>query len=400
MNHQLLLDYQTRYKNELNDCLDFWLTNSIDKENGGIYNCLDREGKVFSTDKMVWLLGRCVWMFSYLCNQYGVKNEWKNIADTCLEFLEKFCIDKNDGRMYFLVTADGKPLRKRRYFFSETFYIMACAEYGKAFNNKKVLENAKKYYDFIIDIYRNPENDPYKITPKYIVDTRKMKAFSYPMILLNVSQIMRMCDLSNSNKYDSIASELISDIFKYFYKEDLKAILETTGNNGEFLSSISTGRTINPGHEIEFAWFLLIQARNAADPHLINKVENIFNWAIEIGWDKEYGGLFYFRDILGYPPEQIEHSMKLWWPICESLICSILLYEETGNKKYFEWFEKIDKYAFSKLKDNLYKEWFGYLHIDGTPTLPALKGGLFKGPFHLPRMLSMVEQCLERCRSK
>jgi len=214
MNPKILGDYQKRYLNELNDCLEFWLTKSVDKVNGGIYNCLDREGKIFSTDKMVWLLGRCVWMFSYLCNQYGEKSEWKDIAENCLGFIEKYCIDYSDGRMYFLVTADGKPLRKRRYYFSETFYIIACAEYGKAFKNNKALENARKYFEFIMGIYRNPENDPYKITPKYISKTRKTRAFSNPMILLNVSQIMRRCNPSNAEKYDSIADELTDDIFR------------------------------------------------------------------------------------------------------------------------------------------------------------------------------------------
>ena len=40
---------------ELEAVADFWLTNGMDKVHGGVYTCLDKDGKVFSTDKSVWM---------------------------------------------------------------------------------------------------------------------------------------------------------------------------------------------------------------------------------------------------------------------------------------------------------------------------------------------------------
>ncbi|MHC1772036.1 MAG: AGE family epimerase/isomerase [Flexilinea sp.] len=397
MQTDLFRNYRKKYSDTLfQDCIPFWMTNGLDKVNGGISTYLDRKGSLYVTDKSVWFQGRSAWIFAHLCNEYGFRQEWKDASLSCLKFLIQHCIDPTDKRMYFMVTSDGKPLRKRRYYFSETFFIMAAAEAGKAFNDPDLLEQARIYYDFLMKIYRNPSYDPYKITPKFYSENRPMRSLAFPMILLNVTDIMLQCDPENSAKYEASAKELADDILKYNFNRDYQVLFETVGENGEFLKDVSLGRTVNPGHSIEASWFLLKQAQKTNDHKLASVAEGLFNRSIELGWDDEFGGIYSFIDILGFPPEQLEHDMKLWWPITEALICSILFYEDTGNQKYFDWFERIDQFAFSKFADPEYGEWYGYLHRDGTPTLPPCKGNLFKGPFHIPRMLIMVERCLSR----
>lgn len=388
-------EYHQKYYQELmEDNLPFWMNHAIDAENGGVFNSLTREGKVYCTDKSVWLQGRCAWIFSYLCGHYEVKEEWKAIAESCLKFLTEHCIDPADGRMYFSVTADGRPLRKRRYFFSETFYIIACAEYASVFGDAFYLAQARKYYDFVLGIYQDPSSDPYKITPKTVPGTRDTKAFAPAMILLNVSHIMARCDKENASRYMEVATALSEEICRDFVKPDMKVLLEVTGPNGEFLPDATGCRTMNPGHAIEGAWFLFMQAKQTGDKALIKTVENIFRWSVEIGWDKEYGGLRSFVDVLGYPPEALEHDMKLWWPNCELIICSLMLYNETGDEYYWDWFVKADAYATEHFRDPEFGEWYGYLNREGKPTLPACKGCGFKGVFHVPRMLMFAEELL------
>ncbi|NMC37697.1 MAG: AGE family epimerase/isomerase, partial [Bacteroidales bacterium] len=58
-----------QYRRELLDnIILFWEKNSVDREHGGFFTCLDREGKVYDTDKFVWLQARQVWMFAFLYN--------------------------------------------------------------------------------------------------------------------------------------------------------------------------------------------------------------------------------------------------------------------------------------------------------------------------------------------
>jgi N-acylglucosamine 2-epimerase len=117
----------------------------------------------------------------------------------------------------------------------------------------------------------------------------------------------------------------------------------------------------------------------------------MFNWAFDAGWDDTYGGLLYFVDVKGLPPEAYEHDMKLWWPHNEILITTLMLYRDTGKEEYLDKFYKTLDYCQKVFADPEYGEWYGYLRRDSKPTEPSTKGSTFKGPFHLPRMLSMVD---------
>ena len=384
--------YKEKFEKELfENVIPFWLKYGVDETYGGMYTALDREGKIYSTDKSVWMQGRAAYMFAYLYNRLKKDERFLEVSKSCLDFLEKYCIDK-DGRMFFLVTKDGLPLRKRRYWFSESFYIIACAEYYKATGEEKYLRAAKYVYGMILDIYRDSRRDPYKITPKSYASTRATKSLACPMILLNVTHIMREADGQNAVAYDSIARDLIAEIQRDFYKPDLHIMLETVGLNGEIFDESAPCRVVNPGHDIECAWFLLDEGAYFADERILTLAKSIFDDAIVNGWDEEYGGIKYFVDYKGLPVEAYEHDMKLWWPHNEGVIASLKLYQTFGDEKYLQWFERLTEYAFAHFSDPIYGEWFGYLRRDGVPTQPPCKGHTYKGPFHVLRMLA---KCIE-----
>ncbi len=380
---------------ELDACANFWLKNGIDSEHGGVYTCLDRKGEIYSTDKSVWMQGRCAWTFSYLCNVYGVRPEWLNAAKSCLDFLEKYCMNKEAGnRLYFTVTADGKPLRQRRYFGSESFYCIANAEYYGVTGEKEYLERAKKVYDIRWDLQNGLIEDPTGIGPKTIPETRVVRSMADHMIYMNMTSIMRRVDPENADFYDARAKECAEYIVNYHFKPELKCTLESVGVNGEPELDYTAGRVVNPGHDIECAWFLMDYANTTKDERIHKIAEEMFGYAIEAGWDKEYGGVLYFIDCLGKPTEAYEHDMKLWWPHNETLIASLMAYRDTGKEEYAEWFFKTLDYCKEHFADPENGEWYGYLRRDGLPTMPSTKGSTFKGPFHLPRMLAITEQML------
>lgn len=395
MNKEFLLDTKKWVNEELERSVSFWLKNGIDRVNGGVYTCLDRTGKIYSTDKSVWMQGRCAWIFAKLCAVYGVRDEWLEASKSCLDFMEKHCINKNAGRrMYFTVTADGKPLRQRRYCFSESFYCIANAEYYGVTGEKEHLERARQAYELIYSLNHGGK-DPAGLGPKTIPETRTGRALANPMIFLNTTAIMRQADPENEALYNERSKECIHDIFAYHHKPELKCTLETVGMNGEFFSDFTDGRVVNPGHDIECSWFVMEEANRLGDKELHAKAEEVFRMAIEGGWDNEYGGLLYFRDCLGNPPEAYEHDMKLWWPHNEIMIASLMAYRDTNDEYYLDWFKKTLDYCKTYLSDPQYGDWYGYLRRDGKPTEPACKGSTFKGPFHLPRMLIMLDTMLE-----
>ena len=401
MDKALLSSQQEWIRAELDRCINFWLTNGWDRENGGVYTCLDRWGKIYSTDKSVWMQGRCAWTFSYLCKIYGVKQEWLDFAKSCLDFMEDHCINREAGnRMYFVVTADGKPLRQRRYFHSEGFYAIANAEYYGVTGEKIHLERAKAAYDMYWNLYQGLMKDPTGLGPKGIPETRSGRALAYPMIYLNMSSVLRRVDPEGAALYDERSKVCVNEIFQYHHKPDMRCTLETVGLNGEFFGDVTEGRVVNPGHDIECSWFLMEYANYLGDKQLHKQAETVFNYAIEAGWDKEYEGLLYFIDCKGLPPEAYEHDMKLWWPHNEILIASMMAYRDTGDESFYNWFTKTLDYCKQYLADPENGEWYGYLRRDGKPTMPSTKGSTFKGPFHLPRALTMVDQMISQILEK
>lgn len=129
---------------------------------------------------------------------------------------------------------------------------------------------------------------------------------------------------------------------------------------------------------------------------LIEKCVEIALKVIDLGWDKEYGGIFYFLDAKGAPQQKLEWDQKLWWVHIESAIAMLKGYQLTGNEKCLEWFMKLDEYLWNNFKDKEYPEWFGYLNRRGEMLLP-LKGGKWKGCFHVPRGLYQIWKLAEEC---
>ena len=394
MNKEKLIAIRDTVRSELEAANKFWLDHGMDKVNGGVYTCLDREGNVYTTDKCVWMQGRCGWTYSYLCNMYGARPEWLAAAKSCLDFMEEHCINHGKGdRLYFSVTADGQPLRHRRYFYSETFYSMANAEYYGATGEQVYLDRALWAYERYWNLWHG-ETDPVGIPPKFFPETRQMRAFGHPMICLNMTSILMRVDPTRREFYSARARACVEEIIRYHVHPELEAVLENVALDGSFIPETTLGRLVNPGHDIEGGWFLLEYARATGDSAAAEWAEKIFNWAYKLGYDSEYGGVLYFKDILGYPPEAYEHDMKLWWVHNEVIISALMLYKDTKNEKYLDIFYEIFDYHEKYFADPEFGECYGYLRRDGKPTEPAAKGSTFKGPFHYQRMLTMVDKMI------
>ena len=380
------------YRNALlNDTLPFWTQYCVDEKYGGFLFCLDQDGTVIDTDKGMWQTCRFTWLLSTLYNTVEQRPEWLELAKHGIDFIQKYGFDK-DGRMFFQVTQDGQPIRKRRYLFTETFAAIAFASYAKAAQNDQAARLAKDIFRRIL--YYN--NTPGLIPSKFETETRNMKSLAMPMILMATAQVLR--ETINDPICEDIINCSIAEIRKDFLKPEFKAVMESVGPDGEFFDHFD-GRILNPGHAIECAWFLLHEAKyRNNDAELIKLGTTILDWMWEIGWDKEYGGILYFRDIKGLPVQEYWHDMKFWWPQNEAIIATLLAYSLTGEEKYAKCHTMIHEWAHKYFPDPEYGEWFGYLHRDGRLSV-RLKGNLWKGPFHLPRMQWYCWQLLKEMKS-
>lgn len=377
-----------QYKDELlNKVIPFWMDHSKDLEHGGYFTCLDRQGKVFDTDKFIWLQGREVWMFASLYNNVEKKQEWLDMAIHGANFLQKHARDE-EGNWYFSLSREGKPLVQPYNIFSDCFATMAFGQLFKATGNQEYAKIAKETFDNILRKRDNPKGLYNKAYP----GTRPLKGFSLPMILCNLS--LEIEHLLPKQQVEETIQACIHEVMDIFYDPQSGLILENVNPDGSFSDSFE-GRLLNPGHTIEAMWFIMDLAERLNNKELMDKAVAIALRTLKYGWDEKYGGIFYFLDIKGNPPQQLEWDQKLWWVHIETLITLVKGYYHTKNPECLEWFEKVHAYTWSHFADPQYAEWYGYLNRQGEVLLP-LKGGKWKGCFHVPRGLYQVWQTLEK----
>ena len=375
----------------VDDVIPFWLRHGLDAEHGGIMTCLDRDGSVIDTDKSVWFQGRAGWMFATMFNTVEANHDYLEAAGSCIDFLDQHGY-ATDGKLFFTLTREGRPLRMRRYVFSEAFAAIAHAAYSKAKDDHRYHEAALRDFSH----YLRLSFEPGLMTPKINSETRPMIGLAPLMIGIVTAQELR-ANLGRFTVSGHSATEWIDrfilEIQQLFWKPALGVLMEVVSPDGSIIDH-ADGRQLNPGHAIECAWFILHEGKLRKEQSYIRLGLQILDAMWERGWDAEHGGLFYFRDLHHKPVLEYWQDMKFWWPHCEAMIATALAYDLTGDPKYAQWHEEVHDWSFGHFPDAQHGEWFGWLHRDGTPSQMA-KGSLFKGPFHLPRALCYLDHLLK-----
>jgi N-acylglucosamine 2-epimerase len=410
-----------RYETELYDrVLPFWTEHSLDREHGGYYNCLDRDGSVYDTTKHSWLQGRQAWMFAALYRTVQPREAWLDIARLGIEFLREHALRPN-GQVFFSLTEDGRPIYQQRKIFSECFYVMAVAEYARAADRPDFLAEAVDALDRLWEW----SSDLSKVGRPQRAGQPEARSLAIPMILLNLIDVVAG---ENAPDYASEVNDLLDRVLLHVHADD-ELVLETVAPDGSRLPGVD-GRLLNPGHAIEAGWFVQHWAQRLSRPDLQTTARDMVRWSYDRGWDDEHGGIFYFLDAEGYSPTQLEWFMKLWWPHCEALYAHLLNYAifyfldaEGYSPTQLEWFMKlwwphcealyahllnyalfgeeedwqafctVDNYAFDRFSDPEHGEWYGYLDREGRVT-HRFKGAPYKGCFHVPRALWLCSRLL------
>jgi len=380
MKRARLLELHEIYRRELfESVIPFWLDHSLDHEHGGQFNSLDRDGSVFDDDKAMWLQGRALWMFAKLYNEVEQRPEWLDAARHIHDFIKRFGFD-SDGRMFFAVTADGRPLRKRRYLFTETFGVIGLAEFARATGDGAALERAVATYRLVVEQLHNPT----LLEPKIFPQTRRAKAHNASMIMLATTQELRLAAPPDPLHHE-VVDDALDQILNHFLDEEAEAVFEVRGAENEFRDTVD-GRRLTPGHAMESAAFVMQEAIERGDQSLIPPALKMIDYSLARGWDVGYGGLLYFVDVAGKPPTRLEWDMKLWWPHAEALYALLLAYHLSGVDSYARWFERLHEWTFAHFPDPEFGGWYGYLRRDGSLST-TLKGSMWKGFFHTPRAL-------------
>lgn len=367
------------YQNTLlNDVLPFWEKYSLDWEQGGYFTCLNRQGQVYDTDKFIWLQNRQIWTFSMLYNQLEKREPWLKIAKNGADFLAQHGRDA-DGNWYFALNRAGQPLVQPYNIFSDCFAAMAFSQYALASGEDWAKDVAMQAYNNVLRRKDNPKGKYNKTYP----GTRPLKSLAVPMILANLT--LEMAWLLKSETLETVLASTVQEVMTDFLDQEQGLMYENVAPDGSHVDCFE-GRLINPGHGIEAMWFIMDIASRRNDTRTINQAVDVVLNILNFAWDNEYGGLYYFMDANNHPPQQLEWDQKLWWVHLESLVALAMGYRLTQREECMEWYQKMHDYAWSHFADPECGEWFGYLNRRGEVLL-NLKGGKWKGCFHVPRAL-------------
>jgi N-acylglucosamine 2-epimerase len=360
------------------DTLPFWTENAVDDEYGGFVTCLDRDGTVIDTDKAVWQQAHFIWLLSTLHATVEKRPGWVELSRRGIEFLRAHAFDR-DGRMFFLLARDGRPLRKRRYAFSEAHGAAAFAAYALATGEARAADEARTLFQQFLRLTGTPGLLEPKLDPR----TRPAKSLAVPMTRIATAQILK--STIGEPEADGVIDGAIEEIERHFLKPELECLLEHVGPKGEVIDHFD-GRLIHVGRAFGTAWYLLAEAaRREQDPALVQLATTILDWTWASAWDEEFGGLYALRDAKGLSPADPAHDMKLWWVHTEALVAALMAWRLTGEERYAQWHRHVHDWAYRHFPDPEHGEWYGYLHRDGSLATP-IKGDVWKGPYHLPRM--------------
>jgi N-acylglucosamine 2-epimerase len=358
--------------------IPFWEKHSLDTVHGGYFTCLARDGSVYDTDKFIWLQNRQVWMFSTLYNQLEQRSSWLDVARSGAEFLAKYGRDEA-GDWYFSLTRTGQPLIQPYNIFSDCFAAMAFSQFALASQENWAKEVALQAYGNVLRRKDNPKGKYTKAVP----GTRPMKSLAVPMILANLT--LEMAWLLSPETLERVLDETVQEVMNDFLDADRGLMFEHVAPDGSHVDCFE-GRLINPGHGIEAMWFIMDIAQRRKDAVLINKAVDVVLNILNFAWDATYGGLYYFMDSEGHPPQQLEWDQKLWWVHLETLVALAMGYRLTGREACWDWYQRVHDYSWKHFADPEHGEWFGYLNRQGEVFL-NLKGGKWKGCFHVPRAM-------------
>ncbi len=369
--------YAEQYRRALlDDVIPFWEHHSIDRECGGYFSCLDRAGAVFDTDKFVWLQARQLWTFSMLYNRVERRESWLEIARHGAEFLRAHGMDR-DGNWYFALDRSGQPLVQPYNIFADCFAAMAFGQYAIAANDEELSQLARATYRNVLRRQVNPKGQYNKAVP----GTRPLKNFALPMILCNL--VLELETLLDNEEVERTIDTCVREVMDVFFDSQRKLVFENVRPDGSHADCFD-GRLVNPGHGLEAMWFIMDVAQRRGDRDLTERAVQAALDVLAFGWDEEHGGIFYFLDADGQPAQQLEWDQKLWWVHLEALVALVMGYALTGREECWQWYERVHAYAWPRFADPGHGEWYGYLNRRGEVLLP-LKGGKWKGCFHVPR---------------
>lgn len=378
---------------ELENILNYWIKNTIDNKNGGFIGRISIDQDIdYNANKGLILNARLLWTFS-VAYQILQRDELLNLANRAYDYIINHFADKKNGGYYWQLTNKGNPEDTKKQIYAQAFTLYGFSEYYYITKNEECLKFAYEIIDLIekysFDRNKNGYFEAFTEDWREIKDQRLSKKDMNEKKTMNThlhlieayaafykvtgnvrvkERVLNLLDVFNNyiiNKNDSH--------FDLFFDEDWNC----------------KSNVISYGHDIEGSWLLYESAEITGDNNIIDKMKNIAvkmaNAAIE-GVNKD-GGLLHDK----IRNEPVEEELE-WWPQAEALVGYINAYFICNDEKFITAAIKQKKIIENYFIDKKYGEWFYRIDKYYKPIKEYDKVGFWKCPYHNARM------CMELIR--
>lgn len=371
-------------KHLFDDVLPFWERFAFDPS-GGLVTCIADDGTWLSRDKWLWSQWRAVWVFSRLYNSFGKDPHWLRRAWHIYEFACRFGWDAADCGWNLCVDGHGRVLRGLESIYVDGFAMYGLAELYRATGDDEVRQWLTKTADSVARRLQQRHEDiphfPYPIDPG-------SRVHGIPMLFsLNFGEAALAL---GNEEYADLSRELSREVLESFYRSDRDLVLERIACDGSEVPG-TKGTTVVPGHVIEDLWFQMYLDKQLGDGSSLGFLRRQVLRHFELGWDREFGGLFLAVDADGGTEVAWDHAdTKLWWPQTEALIALRMSYNDSEDASFSSAYDQVLTYCLQRYPLPEHGEWRQKLDRRGNP-LQELVALPVKDPFHLPRAL--ILQC-------
>ena len=340
----------------------FYHPRCIDNENGGFFQHFRDDGSVYDFDTR-HLVSSTRFIFNYSMASIELDNdEYKDVIRHGIEYLRQFHLNTKTGSYAWIL--EGKDVQdSTNYCYGFAFVLLAYSTALRA----GILE-AKDFIDETFDVmekhFWSKEHELY--SDEISADWQVVSSYRGQNANMHSCEALIMAfEATGSQKYLDRALIIAKNICIRQASLAEGLIWEHYDNNWEINWVYNKDRPddlfrpwgFQVGHLTEWAKLLLILERHVKEDWLLPRAQELFDDAIEMGWDAESEGLFY-----GFSPNgDICDKDKYFWVQAESIAAAAVLANRTGDDYYWEWYDRIWSYSWKHMIDHKYGAWFRIL---------------------------------------
>ena len=376
----------------LDEILPFWESHAVDREHGGYWTHLHRDGGRYSLgDKYLVMQTRMIYSFSI---GYRVSGErrYLDLAAHGFEFLKSHFRDTRRGGWVWTVTRRGEQLDRAKRPYGLAFVVYSLAEFARVSGDRQALELAQATWEQVHQrawdhelggFYHELGEDWTPVNTTKRIDTmlHNMEGVSALYAATGDNQylnaVRRLCDTIAQRTWDARTA----CTHEWFYQDWREDLTNTAGK-------------ANYGHIAETAWFLAAVSGFTGETGYRTMAQAELDYALRHGWDDEHGGLYSYGEAGG----AVTDTRKVWWMQSELLDALAIFYRLTGEQRYLDVLQRQATYIASCQRDPIIGEWYALCAADGTP-LDARKGHEYKAAYHVVQGLYQADRHLLAARA-